>query len=115
MLDAAFGGVALHRVGLNVSPARFPRPGPGVVVNDHGVGIPTEAGVTPAPGCECRADGDAAAEADGSADEDAGTRGSEDDQRIVEGYVVKAGIHGCDRDVRPGRHHDLRTGPQIAV
>src|SRR5271163_5012521 len=115
MLDAALGGVALDVIGMHVAAARDPGAVPGMARDDYAVAGPAEAGVSPAPGGERRANGDAAAEADGATDEEAGAWGREDHKRVINRNVIKSRIHGSDGDVGSGRDEDLWAGSEIAV
>src|ERR1700722_20850204 len=76
-------GVAVDVIGMNVDAAVGPGATPRAIVEDHDVAAPHEVAAAPSPRTEERADRYAEAEADGAADEEAGTRRREDDDRIV--------------------------------
>ena len=87
------------RIGVDVGAAVDVGAGPGAVVDEDGVATPTEACAEPAEAAEVDAERDGCAEADGSADEEAGPRGEEDYSGIVVGNVVERRIEGLDLEV----------------
>lgn len=72
---------------------------PGMMIDEDGVSTPGEACAVPAESAVGRADGDGRTEADGAADEEAGTWREEDDAGAIDGHVVECRVDGLDLEV----------------
>jgi len=110
------GSVTMNRrIRVHVLAAVNPGAIPRAIVDDHNVIAPAQVRVSPSPGTEVCADGDAESQTDRAANHKAGPRGEIDDARIVSGDDYKRWIGGLNFDVtRRAGDDDLSVGTEIA-
>src|SRR5882724_12486709 len=103
-----------RRISMHVLAAVDPGAIPSAIIHDHNVIAPAEVRVSPSPGPEVCADGDAESESDRAANHEAGPRGEIDHAWIVSGDDYKRWINGLNFDVtRRAGDDDLSIGTEI--